>query len=203
MIILPIIWFLQFFCYLIRLVFLPTTLASLPSGVMLLNRSTAPRGSATDIKKTSQKGTPEREQPNRSIVKTHMYPTKITIIFCSAVHFSLWMYLWQCRMYSRVKFLALFEGANLFKNFPTQFEVTRPHSKFTQTDSYFTVFHSEIIYPDFSILNLYIFIMNLLIRILKLLTLILNLLAPFIPWNLNFLLIFLEFSLNFFQISQK
>ncbi len=52
-----------------RLVFLPTTLASLPPGVMLLDRSTALRDSATDIGKTSQKGTSEREQPNRSVVK--------------------------------------------------------------------------------------------------------------------------------------
>ncbi len=33
------------------LVFLPTTLASLPSGVVLLSHSTAPRESATDIEK--------------------------------------------------------------------------------------------------------------------------------------------------------
>ncbi len=52
-----------------RLVFLPTTLFSLPSGVMLLNRSTTPRDSATDIEKTSRKGAPERERPNRSVVK--------------------------------------------------------------------------------------------------------------------------------------
>ncbi len=51
-----------------RLVFLPTTHASLPPGVMLLNRSNAPRDNATNIKKTSQKGMPERERPNRSIV---------------------------------------------------------------------------------------------------------------------------------------
>ncbi len=36
-----------------HLVFLPTTLASLPPRVMLLNRSTTPRGTATDIEKTS------------------------------------------------------------------------------------------------------------------------------------------------------
>ncbi len=52
-----------------HLVFLPTTLALLPPGVMLLNHSTAPRDSAIDIKKTSQKGAPERERPNRSVVK--------------------------------------------------------------------------------------------------------------------------------------
>ncbi len=52
-----------------HLVFLPTTRTSLPFGVMLLNRSTAPRDSATDIKKTSQKNAPEREQPNRRVVK--------------------------------------------------------------------------------------------------------------------------------------
>ncbi len=39
-----------------HLVLLPTTLASLPPGVMLLNRSIALRDSATDIEKTSQKG---------------------------------------------------------------------------------------------------------------------------------------------------
>ncbi len=53
-----------------RLVFLPTTLASLPPGVMLLNCSTAPRDNTIHIEKTSQKGAPEREQPNRSVVKT-------------------------------------------------------------------------------------------------------------------------------------
>ncbi len=47
---------------------LPTTLVSLPPGVMLLNRATIPRDSATSIEKTSQKGAPEREQPNRSVV---------------------------------------------------------------------------------------------------------------------------------------
>ncbi len=52
-----------------RLVFLPTILASLPPGVMLLNRSTTPRDSATDIEKRSQKGALERERPNRSVVK--------------------------------------------------------------------------------------------------------------------------------------
>ncbi len=50
-------------------VFLPTTLASLSPRVMLLNRSIAPRDSATDTGKTSQKGMPEGERPNRSVVK--------------------------------------------------------------------------------------------------------------------------------------
>ncbi len=40
------------------LVFLPTTLASLPPGV-ILSRSTAPRDSATNIEKTSRKDVPE------------------------------------------------------------------------------------------------------------------------------------------------
>ncbi len=51
------------------LVFLPTTLPSLPRGVMLLNPGTTRRNSATDIGKTSRKGAPERERPNRSVVK--------------------------------------------------------------------------------------------------------------------------------------
>ncbi len=46
----------------------PFTLVSLPPGVMLHNRSTVPRDSAIDIDKTSQKGVPEREQPNGSVV---------------------------------------------------------------------------------------------------------------------------------------
>ncbi len=54
--------------------FLPTTLVSLPSGVMLLNCSTAPRDSATDIEKTSRKDMPERERPNRSVVKMTNLP---------------------------------------------------------------------------------------------------------------------------------
>ncbi len=37
---------------------------------VLLNHSTALRDGATDIEKISQKGAPEREQPNRSAVKT-------------------------------------------------------------------------------------------------------------------------------------
>ncbi len=36
---------------------------------MLLNRSTTPRDSTTDIEKTSQKDAPERERPNKSVVK--------------------------------------------------------------------------------------------------------------------------------------
>ncbi len=45
---------------------------------MLLNRSTTPRDSATDIEKTSWKGAPEREWPNRrrSVVKTEEVPRK-------------------------------------------------------------------------------------------------------------------------------
>ncbi len=35
---------------------------------MLLNCSTTPRDSATDIEKISQKGAPQGEQPNRSVV---------------------------------------------------------------------------------------------------------------------------------------
>ncbi len=64
------IWFLKFFLLSrFHLVFPPTTLASLPPGVMLLNRSTTLRDSATDIEKISRKGAPERERPNRSVVK--------------------------------------------------------------------------------------------------------------------------------------
>ncbi len=71
--------FKVFFCYPVS-VFLPTTLASLPSGVMLLN--SAPRDSATDIEKTSWNGAPKRERPNRSIVKIgqfRAYAAKISI----------------------------------------------------------------------------------------------------------------------------
>ncbi len=69
--ILLIIWFLKFFLFSrFCLAFLPTTFASLPPGVMLLNRRTTPRDSATEIEKISRKGTPERERPNRSVVKT-------------------------------------------------------------------------------------------------------------------------------------
>ncbi len=49
--------------------FLPTTLTSLPPGVMLFNCSIAPKDGATNMKKTSRKGTPKRERPNRSVVK--------------------------------------------------------------------------------------------------------------------------------------
>ncbi len=53
------IWFLKFSLLShFRLVFLPTTLASLPPGVMLLSCSTVPRDSTTNIEKTSQKGAP-------------------------------------------------------------------------------------------------------------------------------------------------
>ncbi len=69
-IILLTIWFLKYFLLSrFHLVFLPTTLTSLPPVVMLLNHSTAPRDSATDIEKTSQKGALERERPNRTVVK--------------------------------------------------------------------------------------------------------------------------------------
>ncbi len=57
--------------------------ASLPPGVMLLNHSTTPRDSITDIEKTSRKGALKREQPNRSVVKiyelVYLYKTKGTI----------------------------------------------------------------------------------------------------------------------------
>ncbi len=73
MIILLIIWFLKLFLlFRFDLVFLPTTLASLPPRVMLLNHSTAPGDSATEIEKTSQKGVPERERPNRRVVKSYV-----------------------------------------------------------------------------------------------------------------------------------
>ncbi len=64
-------YFLKFFLLSrFGLVFLFITLPSLPPGVMLLNRSSTPRDSATDIEKTFQKDAPEREQPNKSVVKT-------------------------------------------------------------------------------------------------------------------------------------
>ncbi len=47
----------------------PTTLVSLPPGIMLLNHSTTPRDSATNIEKISRKGAPEWERPNRSVIK--------------------------------------------------------------------------------------------------------------------------------------
>ncbi len=50
--------------------FLPTTLTSLPPGVILLNHTTALTDSATDIEKTSRKDAPERERPHRSVVKS-------------------------------------------------------------------------------------------------------------------------------------
>ncbi len=79
-IILLIIWFLKYFL-LSRfcLVFLPTTLASLPPGVMLLHHSTTPRDSATDIKKTYRKGAPEWERPNRSVVKRARFCTSLYV----------------------------------------------------------------------------------------------------------------------------
>ncbi len=58
-----------FFVIYFHLVFVPTTLASLPPGVMLLNRSTALTDSATDIEKMPKKSAPERERCNRSVVK--------------------------------------------------------------------------------------------------------------------------------------
>ncbi len=58
------------------LVFLPTTLASLPPGVMLLNRSTTLRDSTTDIEETYRKGASEQKLPNRSVVKK-----KLILIF--------------------------------------------------------------------------------------------------------------------------
>ncbi len=48
---------------------------------MFLNRSTTPRDSATDIEKTSQKGVPERERPNRSVVKSTDFGEKFSGIF--------------------------------------------------------------------------------------------------------------------------
>ncbi len=82
MIILLIIWFLMLFLLShLLLVFPPTTVASLPPGVTLLNRSTAPSDSATE--KTCQNGVPERERPNRSVV-IRRKPTKIqqNHLFC-------------------------------------------------------------------------------------------------------------------------
>ncbi len=43
-----------------HIVFLPTTLASLPSRIMLLSRSIAPRDSATDIEKHPEKAAEAR-----------------------------------------------------------------------------------------------------------------------------------------------
>ncbi len=51
-IILPIIWGFKFLLLShFHLMFLPTNLITLPPGVMLLNRSTAPRDSTTDVEK--------------------------------------------------------------------------------------------------------------------------------------------------------
>ncbi len=60
-----------------HLALIPITLALLSPGVMLLNRSTAPRNSVTDIENTSRKGAPERERPNRSLVKMETFFAKI------------------------------------------------------------------------------------------------------------------------------
>ncbi len=71
-------WFLKFFFVIrFRLVFLPTNLTSFSPRVMLLNRSNTPRDSATDIERTFRKGAPERERPNRSLVKEQWTYIKI------------------------------------------------------------------------------------------------------------------------------
>ncbi len=62
-----------------HLVFLPTTLASLPPGVMLLNRRTTLRDSATDIKKTSRKGAQE-QGPQQTDLWLLMEAVKITLV---------------------------------------------------------------------------------------------------------------------------
>ncbi len=81
-IILPIIWFLKLSLLpRLHLVFLPTILASLPPRVMLLNRSTAPRDSTTDIEKTSRKGAAERKRPSRSVAKMVKRGSKINYSF--------------------------------------------------------------------------------------------------------------------------
>ncbi len=65
-----IIWVLKFFFVISFLPCVPSYHHRLTSSRgILLNRSTALRDSATDIKKTSRKGAPEREWPNRSIVQ--------------------------------------------------------------------------------------------------------------------------------------
>ncbi len=61
---------------------LPTTLASLSPGVMLLNCSTAPRDSATNTKKTSWKGAPKWERSNRSVVKAGLHRNANTNAAC-------------------------------------------------------------------------------------------------------------------------
>ncbi len=75
--------FKVFLLSLFHLVFLLTILASLPPGVMLLNRSTTPRDSATNNKKTYQKGVPEGERPNRSVVKKIRVPLNVSLIVFS------------------------------------------------------------------------------------------------------------------------
>ncbi len=81
--------FIVFLLSRFHLVFLPTTLTSLLPGVMLLNRSTTLRDSATNFEKTSQKGMPERERPNRSVViKNNQKGHKSTLFFV------LWTQLW-------------------------------------------------------------------------------------------------------------
>ncbi len=54
-ILLIILWFLNFFKSFFHLVFLPTTLTSLPPEVLLLNHNTTPRDSATKSKKHPKK----------------------------------------------------------------------------------------------------------------------------------------------------
>ncbi len=81
-IILPIIWVLKFFLLSrFRLVFLPTTLISLPPGVMLLNRSPTTRDSATDIEKTSRKGALEWERPNGCVVMIMLWDRSDSVVF--------------------------------------------------------------------------------------------------------------------------
>ncbi len=84
-----------------RHVFLPTTLASLPPGVMLLNRSTTQRDSATDIEKTSQKGAPEWERPNRrsavkpKITRQNVLKKRSFVSFQTPPLFSRWLRGWD------------------------------------------------------------------------------------------------------------
>ncbi len=75
------IGFLSRFC----LVFLPTILATLPPGVMLLHCSTAPRDSATDIEKASRKDAPEFERLNKSS-KNRSYKGLMFSFPCSGRH---------------------------------------------------------------------------------------------------------------------
>ncbi len=58
--------------------FLPTTVASLPPGVMLLNHSTSLRDSTTNIEKTSQKSAQERERPSVVVKINYEIPKKIS-----------------------------------------------------------------------------------------------------------------------------